>query len=112
MPQSSHCHPDLFALDEPPLRTKLLPLVSALEASRLARNGVTGNVDRVLRPGRHRQHKVGRWTIAQRIEPPYDGGGGVASRDAPLSRSIGRKLSNYAKFLKAHDNSVIQINDR
>jgi hypothetical protein len=37
MPQSSHCHPDLFALDEPPMpplteieRTRLLPLISAL----------------------------------------------------------------------------------
>jgi hypothetical protein len=43
MPQSSQCHPDLFALAEPPAppltqveRTTLLPLVSALLTEILA----------------------------------------------------------------------------
>jgi hypothetical protein len=42
MPQLSHCHPDLFALDDPPVplaeaeRIKLLPLVSALLTETLA----------------------------------------------------------------------------
>jgi hypothetical protein len=42
MPQASHCHPDLFALDDPPVplaeaeRMTLVPLVSVLLKETLA----------------------------------------------------------------------------